>query len=120
MGEVQGSLFAADGHTVDMRLWRHTLGVAPTQIARVPRVLAAVADERKAQAVRSVCCSGILTDLVVDVELAVRLLSMPQVRSVRHRLRGDDPPGPGRALPISYCSFEHNGASWPGPRSMAA
>lgn len=90
VGEVQGSLFAADGHTVDMRLWRHTVNITPQQIARVPRVLAAVADPRKALAVRSVCRSGILTDLVLDVELAMALLATAPITEVHHELRLDE------------------------------
>lgn len=91
VGEVQGSLFAADGHPVDMRLWRHTLSIPSQQIARIPRVLAAVADPQKARAVHSVCCSGILTDLVLDVELAMALLALPPITEVYHDLRAELP-----------------------------
>lgn len=84
IGEVQGSLFAADGHTVDTNLWRHTLTITPRQLARVGRVIAAAADPAKAEAVRAVCSSGILTDLVVDVRLATALLELPAVTDFYH------------------------------------
>ena len=90
VGEVQGSLFAADGHTVDTNLWRHTVNITPRQLARIGRVIAAAADPLKAQAVRSVCRSGILTDLVVDVELASALLDLPPVTAFHHSERARD------------------------------
>ena len=79
VGEVQGILFAEDGHTVDSRLWRHTLTITPDQLRRANRVVAAAADPLKARAVRAVCCSGLLTDVVVDIELANELLRLPPV-----------------------------------------
>lgn len=79
VGEVQGILFAEDGHTVDSRLWRHTLTITPDQLRRVKRVVAAAADPVKARALRAVCCSGVLTEAVVDIELANALLRLPPV-----------------------------------------
>lgn len=83
VGEVQGMLFADDGHEVDTRLWsHHTLNITPKQLRRVGRVIAATSDPLKARAVRSVCSSGVLTDLVIDVELAMALLSLPPITEV--------------------------------------
>ncbi len=76
VGEVQGNLFAEDGRAVEPRLWRHTLNITPDQLRRVDRVVAAAADPVKARAVRAVCASGVVTDLVVDVELANALLRL--------------------------------------------
>ena len=86
VGEVQGALFAADGHTVSSNS-RHTLNITPRQLAKVPRVIAAAADPRKAAAVHAVCRSGILTDLVVDVELATALLGRSPVTETFHAAR---------------------------------
>lgn len=79
VGEVQGILFAEDGHIVDTRLGRHTLTITPDQLRGAKRVIAAAADPVKAHAVRAVCCSGVLTDVVVDVGLAHALLKLPPV-----------------------------------------
>lgn len=88
VGEVQGMLFADDGHEVDTRLWsHHTLTITPKQLRKVKRVMAAASDPMKARAVRSVCCSGILTDVVIDVELAMALLKLPPITEVSHSER---------------------------------
>lgn len=87
IGEVQGSLYAADGHVVDGSLGRHTLSITPLQLARVDRVIAAVAGVRKTDAVHAVCNSGIVTDLVLDVSLATALLAMPPILDVHYRER---------------------------------
>ena len=76
----------ADGHTVSSNS-RHTLNITPRQLAKVPRVIAAAADPRKAAAVHAVCRSGILTDLVVDVELATALLGRSPVTETFHAAR---------------------------------
>ena len=93
VGEVQGNLFAEDGRVVDSRLWRHTLTITPDQLRRVNRVVAAAADPVKARAVRAVCSSGVLTDLVVDVELANALLRLPPAAAPRTATRESDRPG---------------------------
>jgi DNA-binding transcriptional regulator LsrR (DeoR family) len=85
IGEVQGYLFAEDGHTVEHRLWRHTLNITPDQLRRVGRVVAAAADPVKARAVRAVCAAGVPTDLVVDVELAHALLQLPPTSAAAAR-----------------------------------
>jgi DNA-binding transcriptional regulator LsrR (DeoR family) len=87
VGEIQGSLFAADGHIVSGNLWRHTMSITPATLARVPRVIAAAAGVGKAHAAHAVCASGVPTDLVVDVELANALLAMPPIGEVFHQER---------------------------------
>lgn len=79
VGEVCGILFAADGHAISSGLWRHTLTITSTQLRRANRVIAAATAAEKADAVRAVCCSGVLTDLVVDIELAHALLALPPI-----------------------------------------
>lgn len=89
VGEVQGMLFADDGHEVDTRLWgHHTVTITPKQLRKVRRVIAAASDPLKARAVRSVCCSGILTDVVIDVELAMALLRLPPITEASQSDRG--------------------------------
>lgn len=79
VAEVCGFALAEDGHVVDIRLERHCLAIAPEQLKRVNRVIAAVSDPAKAQAVRAACCSGIVNELVLDVELARALLALRRV-----------------------------------------
>lgn len=80
VGEVQGMLFADAGHEVDAPMWsHHTLTITPKQLRCVQRVIAVASNPVKARAVRSVCSSGILTDVVVDVELATALLQLPAI-----------------------------------------
>ena len=79
VAEVCGFALAEDGHVVDVRLERHCLSIAPEQLKRVRRVIAAVSDPVKAQAVRAACSSGIVNELVLDVELARALLALKKV-----------------------------------------
>lgn len=79
VGEVCGILFAEDGHAINSPLWRHTLTVTSKQLRRTNRVIAAATAAEKAEAVRAVCAAGVLTDLVVDIELAHALLALPPV-----------------------------------------
>jgi DNA-binding transcriptional regulator LsrR (DeoR family) len=80
VAELCGFALAEDGHVVDARLGRHCLSISPAQLRRVPRVIAAVSDPAKAPAVRAACLSGIVHDLVIDVELAQALLRLPRIR----------------------------------------
>ena len=81
VGEVQGILFGEDGRPIRTKLGQHTLAITAQQLARIGRVIAAAADPAKARAVRAVCSSGILTDIVVDVSLAHALLALPRITS---------------------------------------
>ena len=80
VAELCGFALGEDGHVVDVRLGRHCLSISPAQLRRVQRVIAAVSDPAKARAVRAACLSGIVNDLVIDVELAQALLRLPRIR----------------------------------------
>jgi len=80
VAELCGFALGEDGHVVDARLGRHCLSISPAQLRRVQRVIAAVSDPAKARAVRAACLSGIVNDLVIDVELALALLRLPRIR----------------------------------------
>jgi DNA-binding transcriptional regulator LsrR (DeoR family) len=79
VGEICGNLFAEDGHSIDLRLRRYTFAITANQLRRVRRVVAAASGISKADAVRAICCSGVLTDLIADVELAGALFRLPPV-----------------------------------------
>ena len=80
VAELCGFALGEDGHVVDARLGRHCLSILPAQLRRVQRVVAAVSDPEKARAVRAACMSGIVNDLVIDVELAQALLRLPRIQ----------------------------------------
>jgi DNA-binding transcriptional regulator LsrR (DeoR family) len=80
VAELCGFALAEDGHVVDARLGRHCLSISPAQLRRVRRVIAAVSDPAKAPAVRAACVSGIVRELVIDVELALALLRLPRIQ----------------------------------------
>lgn len=80
VAELCGFALGEDGQVVDAKLERHCLSISPAQLRRVKRVIGAVADPAKARAVRAACQSGIVNELVLDVELAQALLRMPRIR----------------------------------------
>ena len=80
VAELCGFALGDDGNVVDAKLGRHCLSISPVQLGRVNRVIAAVSDPAKARAVRAACLSGIVNDLVIDIELAQALLRLPRIR----------------------------------------
>lgn len=81
VAELCGFALGEDGQVVDARFGRHCLSISPAQLRRVPRVIAAVSNPAKATAVRAACMSGMVHDLMIDVELAEALLRLPRIRS---------------------------------------
>lgn len=79
VGEICGNLFSREGYTVESPLWRHMLTITPDQMRDIDRVIGAAVHPVKAEAVRAVCQAGVLTELVLDVELAHALLALPAV-----------------------------------------
>ncbi len=79
IAEICGNLFSRDGSPVELRLHRHTVAITTHQLRRVPRVIVVAAGPHAAEAVRALCCSGVVTDLIVDVSLGKALLRMPRI-----------------------------------------
>lgn len=83
VGEIGGNLFSREGYSVESPLWRHLLTITPDQMRGIDRVIAAAAHPVKAEAVHAVCQAGVITELVLDVELAHALLALPPVPAAR-------------------------------------
>lgn len=77
--EICGIPFDENGRLVDPRFLRHCLNVSVDQLRRTPRVIAAVSNPQKARAVLSICRSGIVNEVVMDVDLAQALLALPAI-----------------------------------------
>ena len=77
--EICGIPFDRGGKVIGQHFLRHCLAVRVEQLRKTPRVVAAVSDTRKAEAVMSICRSGVVNELVLDVELAQAVLELPKV-----------------------------------------
>lgn len=71
--EICGTLFSRDGTEVPSPEG-HLLAIRPDQLRRVPGVLAVAGGAKKAEAIRSVLRSGLVTSLVTDSCVAEELL----------------------------------------------
>lgn len=78
VAEACGLTFAADGTLAYPQLARnHILAISPEQLRRVPRVIAVASDPSKAKAVLALRRADVISELVVDAELAEALLALP-------------------------------------------
>jgi DNA-binding transcriptional regulator LsrR (DeoR family) len=77
VAEVCGIPCTRDGDIVDHGYLGHLIGITPIQLRAVRRVIAAASGTEKALAVYAVCRTGMIDEVVVDIELAQQLLSMP-------------------------------------------
>lgn len=75
IAEVCGLPFAADGSLAYPELVEHLLSIRPDQLRRVPRVMAVASDSRKASAILAIWRAGLISELVVDDDLAETLLA---------------------------------------------
>jgi DNA-binding transcriptional regulator LsrR (DeoR family) len=74
--EICGTLLAEDGAEIPSPEG-HLLAIRPDQLRQVPRVLAVAGGATKAEAIRSVLRSGLVTSLVTDSVAAEALASAP-------------------------------------------
>jgi len=81
VAELCGFALDDDGNVVNAKLERHCLSISPAQLRQVHRVILAASNPAKARAVRAACRSGIVHELVLDVELAQELLRLPAIRA---------------------------------------
>lgn len=78
VAEACGLTYAADGTLAYPELSRdHILSISPTQLRRVPRVIAVASDPSKAEAILALRRADVVSELVVDAELAEALLALP-------------------------------------------
>lgn len=91
VAEACGLTYAADGSLAYPELARdHILAISPRQLRRVPRVIAVASDPTKAPAVLALRRADVISELVVDAELAEALLALPAFVKGR-----DEAPWPG-------------------------
>lgn len=78
IAEACGNPYLPDG-SVATELLDHILAIEPRQLARIPRVIGVASDASKASAILALRRASVLTELVVDADLAEALLGMPSV-----------------------------------------
>jgi DNA-binding transcriptional regulator LsrR (DeoR family) len=77
IAEVCGLPFRADGSLADPELTEHIFSISAEQLGRIPRVIAIASDPSKAEATLALWRADMISELVVDVDLAEALLSAP-------------------------------------------
>lgn len=76
IAEACGIPFRPDGSVADRGLLEHILAIAPEQLRRIPRVIGVASDPTKATAILALCHAGMISELVVDADLAEALLAL--------------------------------------------
>jgi DNA-binding transcriptional regulator LsrR (DeoR family) len=82
VAEVCGIPFCEDGSLANTPIVEHILAISPEQLRRVPRVIAIASHRSKADAILAIWRADLISELVVDDDLAEALLSA-QSRSGR-------------------------------------
>ncbi|HML51908.1 MAG TPA: sugar-binding domain-containing protein [Propionicimonas sp.] len=77
IAEVCGLAFRADGSLAAPELGEHIFSISADQLRRIPRVIAIASDPSKADAVLALWRADLISELVVDADLAERLLALP-------------------------------------------
>jgi len=79
IAEVCGLPFRPDGSLADPELTEHIFSISAEQLHRIPRVIAIASDPSKAEAILALWRADVISELVVDADLAETLLSAPAV-----------------------------------------
>ncbi|MGC3994308.1 MAG: sugar-binding domain-containing protein [Propionicimonas sp.] len=82
IAEVCGLPFRSDGSLADPELTGHIFSISAEQLRRIPRVIAIASDPSKAEAILALWRADLISELVVDADLAETLLSLPAVAEV--------------------------------------
>ncbi len=91
VAEACGITYLADGNLAHRDLFaNHILAISPAQLRRIPRVIGVASDPGKAEAILALRRADVISELVVDADLAEALLALPSF--VRGR---DEAPWPG-------------------------
>ncbi len=78
VAEACGLPYQADGNLARRDLFHdHILAISPTQLRRIPRVIGVASDPSKAAAILALRRADVISELVVDAELADALLALP-------------------------------------------
>lgn len=77
IAEICGTPYRQDGSVADRGFLQHIVAITPEQLSRVPRVIAVASDSSKAGAVWALARAGVISELVIDADLAEAVLAMP-------------------------------------------
>jgi DNA-binding transcriptional regulator LsrR (DeoR family) len=80
VGDIALRFFDADGHAVASSLDDRLLGISLEQLRATPRVVAIAGGIEKVEAIRAALRTGVIDDLVIDLETAERLLDGASTR----------------------------------------
>lgn len=75
VAEVCGLPFREDGSLADTPIVEHILAISPEQLRRIPRVIAVASHPSKARAILAIWRADLISELVVDDDLAEALIS---------------------------------------------
>ncbi|MBN9104494.1 MAG: hypothetical protein J0I14_05790 [Propionibacteriaceae bacterium] len=79
VAEVCGLLFRPDGTPADPHLADHVMAIRPEQLRKIPRVIGLASDASKAEAILALWRADLISELVVDADLAETLLAAPTI-----------------------------------------
>lgn len=79
IAEVCGLAFRSDGSLAAPELNDHIFSISADQLGRIPRVIAIASDPSKADAVLALWRADLISELVVDADLAETLLALPAI-----------------------------------------
>ena len=79
VAEVCGLPFLLDGSLADPQLVDHIMAIRPEQLQRIPRVIGLASDASKADAILALWRADLISELVVDADLAESLLAAPAI-----------------------------------------
>ena len=84
--EVAGIFLNDDGEVVSSDISDQCITIKPSQLRNIPRVIAVAGSPRKTQAIYALSKSGLITDLITDMQTAADLLQMPTVEKSSYNL----------------------------------
>jgi DNA-binding transcriptional regulator LsrR (DeoR family) len=79
IAEVCGTPYRQDGSVANRDFLQHIVAITPEQLSRVPRVIAVASDSSKAGAIWALSRAGVISELVIDADLAESILAMPPI-----------------------------------------
>jgi len=77
IAEICGTPYRQDGSIANRDFLQHIVAITPEQLSRVPRVIAVASDPSKAEAIWALARAGVISELVIDADLAESILAMP-------------------------------------------
>lgn len=75
VADMFGAVFRADGMILPKGVSERAIGITPAEISRVPKVIGIAAGPSKADALKAVLLSGLLTSVITDSGIATKLLT---------------------------------------------